>query len=233
MDRTRTKPIVGISTYVERAHWSVWDSPVALVPLSYVGSVLAAGGIPVLLPTVTNDADVLSAIGALVLIGGADVHPSRYGRPVHNRTVTTPQRDQSEFALLRDALGRGLPILGVCRGMQLLNVAFGGTLIQHLPDPRRMAHQPGPAKYGTNRVRLAATSRLASVLDDEVQVRCHHHQGISRLGAGLRAVGWASDGTIEAIELPGERFVVGVQWHPEVHDTDNRLFAALVRDAVR
>ncbi|WP_306999342.1 gamma-glutamyl-gamma-aminobutyrate hydrolase family protein [Amycolatopsis thermophila] len=220
---------MGITSYLEKASWGVWHTDAALLPRSYVDSVRNAGGVPVLLPPAGEDADVLSAVDALVLAGGADVEPERYGQPAQGKTVTRPERDAFEFALARAALDRGLPVLGVCRGMQVLTVALGGSLIQHLPDRvGHTGHQPAPGVYGPSRVALAGGSRLAGILGTETKGQCYHHQAVDRLGDGLAAVGWAADGTIEAVELPGDDFVVGVQWHPEQDTQEVRLFAALV-----
>lgn len=225
-----SKPVIGLSTYVERARWGVWDVPAALLPESYVDSVRGAGGIPVLLPSTGDDTSALAAVDALVLTGGADIEPRRYGQAPDERSVSRPGRDEFEFALVRDAVERGLPVLGVCRGMQVLNVAFGGTLVQHLPE--RVGHddhQPAPAVYGPNRITLSEGSRAATILGAEAKVQCYHHQAVDQLGQGLVATGHAQDGTVEALELPGERFVLGVQWHPEQDaETDVRLFEALV-----
>ncbi|WP_106179838.1 gamma-glutamyl-gamma-aminobutyrate hydrolase family protein [Prauserella shujinwangii] len=223
------RPVIGISTYVERARWGVWDTAAALLPRSYVDAVVLAGGVPVLLPSVGEDTGALAAVDGLVLAGGADVQPARYGRDPHPRTVARPERDAYEFALLHAALARGLPVLGVCRGMEVLNVALGGTLTQHLPEVTGTTeHQPAPGRYGSTVVTLAEGSRAARILGPEAACQCYHHQAVERLGAGLRAVGWARDGTVEAVELPGEHFVLGVQWHPEQDLQDVRLFAALV-----
>ena len=221
-----SKALIGISTYVEPARWGVWSVPAALIPRSYVDSVVRAGGVPVLLPSVGEDTGALSAVDGIVLAGGADVDPARYGHEPHEKTVSRPERDGFEFALARDALDAGLPVLGVCRGMQVLNVALGGTLIQHLPGTE---HQPALGGYAHNRVTLAEGSRAARILGSETKVQCYHHQAVHELGAGLMAVGWAADGTIEAVERPGEAFVVGLQWHPEQDDV--RPFAALVEAA--
>lgn len=221
--------IIGISTYVEHARWGVWDTQAALLPRSYVDSVSKAGGVPILLPSVGDDTSALSAVDAVVIAGGADVDPGRYGHDAHETTVSRPERDEFEFALVRDAVERGLPVLGVCRGMQVLNVAFGGTLTQHLPEiVGHREHQPSPAVYGHNRITLAEGSRAAGILGTEAKGHCYHHQAVDALGAELRPVGWAADGTVEAVEVPGERFVLGVQWHPEQDTEDVRLFAALV-----
>ncbi|WP_027947268.1 gamma-glutamyl-gamma-aminobutyrate hydrolase family protein [Amycolatopsis taiwanensis] len=223
--------MVGISTYVETARWGVWDTGAALLPRSYVDCVVAAGGVPVLLPSVGEDTSALSGVDALVLAGGADVEPARYADAAHEETVSRPERDGFEFALLDAALAGGLPVLGVCRGMQVLNVALGGTLTQHLPDDLRAVHQPAPATYGPNRVTVAEGSRMAGILGGEAKTWCYHHQAVDRLGAGLIPVAWAPDDVVEAVELPGEPFVLGVQWHPEQDPGDVRLFAALVAAA--
>ncbi|WAL67049.1 gamma-glutamyl-gamma-aminobutyrate hydrolase family protein [Amycolatopsis cynarae] len=230
--RRASRPVVGISTYVEQARWGVWDTGAALVPRSYVDCVVRAGGVPVLLPSVGTDTSALAAVDAVVIAGGADVDPARYGETPHEKTVSRPERDAFEFALTADAVARGLPVLGVCRGLQVLNVALGGSLTQHLPEKLGHAeHQPGPGVYGHNRIMLAAGSRAAAILGTQAKGHCYHHQAVARLGTGLRAVGWAADGTIEAVELPGERFVLGVQWHPEQDVEDVRLFAALLEAA--
>lgn len=224
--------VIGISTYVEEARWGVWETPAALLPRSYVDCVARAGGVPVLLPSVGDDTSALSAVDALVIAGGADVGPERYGQDAHEKTVARPERDEFEFALVRDAMARELPVLGVCRGMQVLNVACGGTLTQHLPEVAGHAeHQPAPAVYGPQRVTFAPGSRVAEILGAEAKVQCYHHQAVDRVGTGLTPVAWAADGTVEAVEAPGERFLLGVQWHPEQTIEDVRLFAALVAAA--
>lgn len=225
--------LIAVSTYAEDASWGVWNVPAALLPMAYVDGVTAAGGLPVLLPQTGEDPSALSAVDGLVLAGGADVDPAGYGHRPHEKTVSRPERDRFEFALLREAWRRRLPVLGVCRGMQLLNVALGGTLTQHLPDAVGTAHQPGPATYGTTRVTFTEGSRVAGILGEGVEVHCYHHQAVDRLGTGLVMTGRAADGTVEAVELPGEPFVMGVQWHPEQDNRDFRLFAALVRAARR
>lgn len=231
MASSASRPVIGISTYVENARWGVWDTPAALIPRTYVDCVVAGGGIPVLLPSVGSDTTALSAVDGLVLAGGADVDPTRYGHEPHERTICRPERDAFEFALLRAALAAATPVLAVCRGMQVLNVELGGTLVQHLPEQVGTDHQPAPAVYGTTDITL--TGRAARILGRETKAQCYHHQAIDRLGAGLTAVGWAPDGTVEAIERPGAAFVLGVQWHPEQDSDDVRLFAALVEEARR
>jgi gamma-glutamyl-gamma-aminobutyrate hydrolase PuuD len=200
-----------------------------------LAAVTAAGGLPVLLPPVpASDAArrAVDGIDALLLTGGADVEPVRYGaEPLATTQAPRPDRDGWEADLLAAALDCDLPVLAICRGAQVLNVAFGGTLHQHVPDlVGHQGHQPGPAVLGATPVRLAEGSLAAAILGDEVKVPCYHHQSVDRLGAGVEAVGWADDGMIEAVVLTGRRFVLGVQWHPEDGD-DPRLFDALVAAA--
>jgi gamma-glutamyl-gamma-aminobutyrate hydrolase PuuD len=210
----------------------VWNCPAVLVPADYLRQVSGAGGVPVLLPPIPGDAEVLDRLDALVLAGGADVDPARYGADRSPRTgPAAADRDDAELALLGAALQRDLPVLAVCRGLQLLTVLRGGTLVQHLPDVVGSdAHVPAPGTYGDNAVSIAPASRLAGLLGTEATWACHHHQAVDRLGDGLTAVAWAQDGTVEAAELDGARFVVGVQGHPEVGD-DARLFAGLIEAA--
>ena len=226
------RPVVGITTYRETARWGVWNCPAVLVPADYVRQVSGVGGVPVLLPPIADDVEVLDRLDALVLAGGADVDPARYGADRSQRTgPAATDRDDAERALLAAALERDLPVLAVCRGLQLLTVLRGGTLVQHLPDVVGSdAHVPSPGTYGDNAVSIAPGSRLAALVGTEATWACHHHQAVDRLGEGLTAVAWAQDGTVEAAELDGARFVVGVQGHPEVGD-DARLFAGLVEAA--
>jgi gamma-glutamyl-gamma-aminobutyrate hydrolase PuuD len=226
------RPVVGITTYAETARWGVWNCPAVLVPADYVRQVSGAGGVPVLLPPIAGDAEVLDRLDALVVAGGADVDPARYGAERSPRTgPAQPHRDDAELALLAAALERDLPVLAVCRGLQLLTVLRGGTLVQHLPDVVGSdVHVPSPGTYGDNEVRIEPGSTLAGLLGADATWACHHHQAVDALGEGLRAVAWAADGTVEAAELAGARFVLGVQGHPEVGD-DARLFAGLVTAA--
>jgi putative glutamine amidotransferase len=230
----RRRPLVGVSTYSEQASWGVWDREAALLPRTYVDSITRAGGIPVLLPPVGAGFDELaSRLDALVLAGGADLEPASYGQPAGPKTTRTrPDRDSHEFGLLRSFVAADLPILGVCRGMQVLNVALGGTLDQHLPDTvEHCGHQPEPGVYGAVRIKAQSGSRVDTILGGESTVRCYHHQAVDRLGSGLEPTAWAEDGTVEAVELSTAGFVLAVQWHPEEDEADTRLFEALVRAA--
>jgi putative glutamine amidotransferase len=225
------RPIIGITTYVEPATWGVWrDLPTTLVPHDYVAAVTLAGGRAVLLPPDDQDDDVLRILDGLVLSGGADLDPSLYGATVETETVTRPDRDAAEMSLLRQALAVDLPILGVCRGMQQLTVAAGGRLHQHLPDVLgHEKHRPAPGVYGEHDAQFVPGSRIAALMGDDVAVHCFHHQGVADPGT-LRITGRTSDGLAEAVEDPDRRFVLGVQWHPEVI-RDRRLFGALVEAA--
>jgi putative glutamine amidotransferase len=222
------RPIIGITTYVEPATWGVWrDLPTTLVPHDYVAAVTMAGGRAVLLPPDDQDDDVLRILDGLVLSGGADPDPLMYGATVDPRTVVRPDRDRAEISLLRRALELDMPVLGVCRGMQLLAIAAGGRLHQHLPDVLgHDRHRPAPGVYGENDAQFVPGSRIAGLMGDDVAVRCFHHQGVADPGS-LRVTGRTPDGLAEAVEDPDRRFVLGVQWHPEVI-RDRRLFGALV-----
>ncbi|MFI8456720.1 gamma-glutamyl-gamma-aminobutyrate hydrolase family protein [Kitasatospora sp. NPDC085464] len=223
----RRRPLIGITSYQDDAAWSVWNQRASLVPQTYVDAVVRAGGTPVLLPPQPGGTDhLLDALDGLVLAGGPDVDPARYATDADPRTGPPHHaRDDWESTLLHTALSRDLPVLGVCRGMQLLNVELGGTLLQHLPDG---SHQTVPARYVRHRVALVAGSRLAEVLGPDTEVSCYHHQAVDRLGAGLQVTARSADGTVEGLELAGHRFALGVQWHPETNPDDLRLFQALV-----
>ncbi len=230
-------PLIGISCYLEQARFGVWDTPSALLPRSYLDGVLAAGGTPVLLPPVDGwEAGHLSRLDGLIIAGGADVDPSRYGADRDPATgPARPDRDESEWSLINTAFQVGLPILAVCRGMQLLNVVLGGTLHQHLPQRRRHpSHAPPPTAGDVRPGSRSASmpgSRLAKIIGEQVEVHCHHHQAVDRLGDDLTAVAWAADGTVEAIEVDADTFALGVQWHPEEDGLDRRLFEALIMEA--
>jgi putative glutamine amidotransferase len=225
------RPLIGLTTYQEQARWTVWDLPAVLLPVTYVQAVVAAGGLPVLLPPLPEVIEAaLPWLDGLLLSGGPDIDPARYGRPPLETTgAPRPERDDAEHRLTTAALAAGTPILGICRGLQLLNVVRGGTLHQHLPDLLDSTeHAPAPAVYGRHRVDVTPGSRLATTLGrTELDTPSSHHQAIDRLGSGLTASALATDGTIEAIEDPALPFCLAVQWHPEVDD-DLSLFRALV-----
>ena len=229
------RPVVGITTYAQEASWGVWRLPAALVPLEYVDAVERAGGRPMLIPPSEDGIDeTLNAVDAIVFSGGADVAPSTYGADPHPETDTPQERrDAAELALLSGALERDVPTLAVCRGFQLLNVARGGDLVQHLPETvGHDDHRQVPGTFSEHAVEVKEGSRLAAIVGVSPAVTSHHHQGIGRLGEGLVETAWASDGTIEGAEDPSRRFAVGVQWHPEA-GPDDALFANLVEEARR
>lgn len=226
------RPLIGITSYVEQARWGVWDTTAALVPYAYVRQVEGAGGTVVLVPPNAADApEVLAVLDGLLLAGGADLDPTLYGAEAHVQTAgLRPDRDAGELAALRAAHELDLPVLGVCRGMQLMTVAAGGTLHQHLPEVvGHESHRPGPGVYGPHDVRLAEGSRVAAALGGAVSVSSYHHQGVASAGS-LTVTGWAEDGSVEAVEDETRTFAVGVLWHPEVGD-DPRIFEALVEAA--
>jgi putative glutamine amidotransferase len=236
----RRRPVVGLSTYREPAAWGVWHESADLLPASYADAVSAAGAVPVLLPPAIAEADlsetaasVLDTLDGLVLAGGADVDPARYGAGREPQTgAPRPDRDSWELALARAALGVDLPILAICRGMQVLAVAGGGTLVQHLPDVvGHDGHCPTPGVHGRHEV-LLESGRLRAVLGDRVTVATYHHQAVDRPGAGLEITGRCADGTIEAVESSAATWAVGVQWHPEAFD-GAALFADFVRACAR
>jgi putative glutamine amidotransferase len=228
----RRRPRIGLTTYLEDARWGVWEKPAALVPQVYLDAVAAAGGTVVLLPEVGGDTDVLDVVDGLMVIGGADVDPAGYGADAHPTTQSRPDRDEHELNLLRAAIERGQPVLGVCRGAQLMNVLLGGTLEQHLPETvGHDRHRPAMAEFGACPVRVEPGTRVHDILGPEVKVPCYHHQGLDRIGDGLRPVAQADDGTVEAVESTGPEWFVGVQWHPEEDPGDLRLFQAHVEAA--
>jgi putative glutamine amidotransferase len=230
-------PVVGLTTYLTRAQMGVWDVRASFLPQVYFQGVTASGGAAVLLPPQPVDTDiaerVLDSLDGLLITGGNDVNPAAYGQEPHpSNDKPAPERDEWEFMLLRGALKRQLPVLGICRGAQVLNVALGGTLHQHLPDViGHSGHRAGNAVFTTLPVRTVAGTRLAGLVGESVEARCYHHQAIADLGEGLVVSGWDADGVIEALELPGPDFVLAVQWHPEESLDDLRLFSAIVEAA--
>jgi putative glutamine amidotransferase len=236
------RPVIGICTALERAQWSVWDQQAVMLPRSYVDAVQRAGGLAVMLPPdpglSSDPGETLALIDGLLLAGGADIDPATYGEQTHSETTgTAPERDAFEIALLHAAVERDLPVLGICRGMQLINVAYGGTLLQHLPE--RFGHHEHLRVAGTfdgadHDVELLEGSLAARAAGETHHAtKSHHHQGVDRLGEGLQISGGSAlDGLPEAIEMPGKRFVLGVQWHPEA-DEASPVLGALVAEAAR
>ncbi len=225
-----SKPLIGITTYVEPASWGHWRLEAALVPYDYVRAVERAGGRAVLVPPDPDGAEeILDAVHGLIFSGGNDMEPREYGAEPHPATNgTNAARDRGELALLEAALARDLPVLAICRGFEVLNVARGGDLVQHLPEILgHEEHRAVVGEFSEHPVRVDPSSRIGEVSG---AVKSHHHQGIGRIGDGLRDVAWAEDGTVEAIEDPERPFVVGVLWHPEAGE-DQRLFERLVEAA--
>jgi putative glutamine amidotransferase len=223
-------PVIGISAYAETAQWRQWEQPATLLPQTYVDQVAGAGGVPVLLPPVPGVEAAVSHLDGLIISGGPDVHPERYGQePGPHTTIIRPERDAAEFALLQAALEAGKPVLGICRGLQVMNVVLGGTLIQHLPDVvGHHGHSPVSGGYGEHKVVVGESGCLSAIFEPgPLAVPTHHHQGIDRLADSLTATAWAEDGIIEAVELDSHPFAIGVQWHPEAGSQQD-LFQALI-----
>ena len=228
------RPRIGICAAIEQARWGAWDKEAHLSQRSYVDRVHDAGALALLLPiTESGPEELLDLVDGLIFAGGADIDPAVYGAARHPCTIdTTPRRDRFEIALARAAVERDLPVLGICRGMQLLNVALGGTLIQHLPED--LGHEDHRRTLGSfdnsdHLVRVADGSLAARVIGEDVhKTYSHHHQAVDTLGSGLVATGWATiDDLVEVVEIPGRRFALGVQWHPEVDET-SPVIAGLV-----
>jgi putative glutamine amidotransferase len=235
------RPAIGITTPLAHASYGVWNQPSAVLPAGYVDAVRKAGGLALMVAAepelVRNPDQLLQRIDGLIVSGGVDVDPAFYGADPHPETKgCTPERDEFEIALIRRAAELDMPVLGVCRGMQVLNIAFGGTLIQHLPetfgheDHRRV---PGNFDEADHDVRLTPDSLAAAAAGELLHTtKSHHHQGVDEVGAGLIVTGTSAvDDLVEAIELPDRRFVLGVQWHPEA-DEHSRVIGALVEAAV-
>src|SRR5918992_1067474 len=228
-------PVIGITSYAEQARWGVWDAPAALIPMVYVRAVERAGGRPLLVPPSEGAIEeTLDALDGLLFSGGSDLDPELYGAEAHPETNgVRPERDRAELALLKAALERDMPVLAVCRGSQVLNVARGGDLVQHLPEvvgDEKHKHTPGV--FADHDVDLKEGTRLQRLLGDRAPVKSHHHQGYGAIGEGLVESAWAEDGTVEALEDPSRRFALGVLWHPEAGE-DFALFEALVEEAAR
>jgi gamma-glutamyl-gamma-aminobutyrate hydrolase PuuD len=227
------RPLVGITTYVTPARFGGWEEESALVPADYTRAVERAGGRPLLVPPSEDGVEeTLDVLDAVIFSGGSDLDPAAYGQDPHPETSgVEEERDRAELGLLQAALARDMPVLAVCRGSQVLNVALGGDLVQHLPDvvgDHKHKHTPGV--YADHDVELVAGTRLASLLGAHAPIKSHHHQGFGRIGDGLREAARAEDGTVEALEDPSRRFTLGVLWHPEAGE-DMRLFEAFVAEA--
>jgi putative glutamine amidotransferase len=234
------RPTIGITTARTEAAWGVWNQAAAVLPFAYITAVQRAGGTALLIPPDPSVADepdaVLERIDALILSGGHDIDPATYGAEPHPATRgTVPERDRTEIGLARRAVELDIPVLGVCRGMQLLNVAFGGTLHQHLPElygHEEHRRVPGSFDGSDHDVTLHRGSRAAQAAGETVHTtKSHHHQGVDTIGDGLTITGHSAvDDLAEAIENPDCRFVLGVQWHPEA-DESSPVIAALVDQA--
>ena len=230
-----SRPIIGITTYLTSARFGVWEEDSALIPAAYVRAIEAAGGRALLVPPSLEGIDeTLDRLDGLLFSGGSDLDPDLYGQEVHPETNgVVPERDRAELALLSAALERDMPVLAVCRGSQILNVALGGDLVQHLPDVvGDDKHKHTPGAFSDHDVDLVPGTRVRQILGDHTPVKSHHHQGYGRLGEGLREAARADDGTVEALEDPTRRFAVGVLWHPEAGE-DFALFKELVVEAGR
>jgi putative glutamine amidotransferase len=229
------KPVVGITSYAEEVTWGAWVEEAALVPLSYVRAIERAGGRPLVIPPSEGAIEeTLAVLDGILFSGGSDLDPALYDAEAHPETQGVHEaRDRAEMALLGAALERDMPVLAVCRGSQVLNVARGGDLVQHLPEVLgHEEHKHTPGKYSDHDVTLKPDTRVGGILGDRAPVKSHHHQGFGRIGEGLREAGYAEDGTVEALEDPSKRFAVGVLWHPEEGE-DMALFEALVQQAAQ
>ncbi|MEV0242364.1 gamma-glutamyl-gamma-aminobutyrate hydrolase family protein [Streptomyces sp. NPDC050674] len=223
--------MIGVSTYLEPgARWGVWELEAALLPVGYPRLVQRAGGLAAMLPPddPRHAAEAVARLDGLVVAGGPDVEPARYGAQREPRTgPPAPERDAWELALIDAALAAGVPLLGICRGMQLLNVALGGTLVQHIDG-----HAEAVGVFGGHTVKPVPGSLYAGVVPEETFVPTYHHQAVDRLGKGLVPSAYAADGTVEALELSSADWVLGVQWHPEMGE-DARVMGALVEAAAK
>jgi gamma-glutamyl-gamma-aminobutyrate hydrolase PuuD len=235
------KPVIGISAFPRVVETSIGRTRVHTASRYYVESVVRAGGVPVVLPVVDRDdvAPMIEAVQGLVLTGGGDVQPARYGaRPVPETQYVDPARDDFDICLFELALERGVPVLATCRGMQVVNVALGGSLVQHVPAVTGQVHNwTDRGTEGVHKVKVEPESRLAEALGEtELEVNSLHHQAVAEAAPGTRAVAWAEDGTVEAIELEATAAVVAVQWHPELLEDfpeQQGLFRQLVEAARR
>jgi len=229
------RPLIGITSYAEEVRMGVWTEDAAVVPLAYVRAVEHAGGRPLVVPPAEDGVEeTLDALHGVIFSGGGDLDPGLYDAAPHGETdAPKPWRDQAEMRMLEAALARDMPVLAICRGSQLLNVARGGDLVQHLPEvvgDEKHRHEPGA--FSDHSVQVAQDSRLGGLLGEHAPVKSHHHQGMGKIGRGLREVAWAEDGVVEGLEDPEKRFALGVLWHPEEGE-DFALFKGLVEEAER
>lgn len=233
-----SKPIIGLTTYLEQAQTGVWDVPASFLPKVYFSAVNRAGGIALLLPPQPVDAEIANAVmdqlDGIIITGGKDVDAALYGEEPHpENDAPRTDRDEWEDALLTAAIERGVPFLGICRGMQLLNVARGGSLVQHLPDViGSNRYNLGEGNFNDNAVSVDAGSKLSELIGDHVVGKSYHHQGIKQVGDGLVVTARSDDGVVQAIEFPDNPYGIAVQWHPEQDaEEDARLFEGLVEAA--
>lgn len=224
------RPVIGLSAYVERAQFGSWDRDCALIPRTYIDTVEVAGAVPVVLPPCADPSTAVGLLDGLILAGGPDVDPALYNAERHALTdAPRPQRDSWELALLAAARKRQLPVLGICRGMQLLNVAYGGDLVQALEEtPHAALHRAQIGSFGRHAVRVRPASWCATAVGEAIDVPTYHHQAVRTIGRTLRPVAWAEDGCIEAVEGLQGPLLVGVQWHPE-EDPRSPLLARFVQ----
>lgn len=228
------RPRIGLTTYYQEASWGVWTSEAAILPGTYVQAVVAAGGTPVLLPPVGTDPSFVELLDGLIISGGSDVGPEYYGARPHPLTRSQTTRDEHDIALTRAALEYQVPLFAICRGAQILNVALGGTLLQHIPDVNPEAdYQPAPGVFGDVEFTTTSGSISEQLLGPRASAPCYHHQALDEVAPGLRVTAEALDGTVEAVETTTGGWVLGVQFHPEQNPNDLRLFSGFINEARR
>jgi gamma-glutamyl-gamma-aminobutyrate hydrolase PuuD len=227
------RPRIGLTTYYQEASWGVWKADAAVLPGTYVQAVVAAGGTPILLPPVGTDPTVVELLDGLIIAGGSDVGPDRYGADPHELTRSQPHRDDHDIALTQAALAIDLPLFSICRGAQILNVALGGTLIQHIPDlnPQAAQYQPAPGVFGNVDFTTSPGSISEDLLGPRASAPCYHHQAMDKIADGLQVTAAAEDGTVQALETTSGGWVLGVQYHPEQNPEDLRLFTGFIEAA--
>lgn len=226
------RPRIGLTTYFQEASWGVWTQEAAVLPGTYVQAVVAAGGTPVLLPPVGTDSSIVEVLDGLIISGGSDVGPEQYGAEPHELTRAQPARDAHDITLTKAALEAEVPLFAICRGAQILNVAMGGSLIQHIPDVNPDAnYQPGPGVFGEVEFTTTAGSISRLLLGPRASAPCYHHQAVDRVADGLCITAAAADGTIEALETTTGGWALGVQFHPEQNPNDLRLFNGFIKAA--